>query len=333
MIATASYPAALREATAPPERRGRGRDGVRLLVTDCATRSHAHARFFELPDYLRSGDLLVVNDSATVPAAIPARRANDETLPLHVSTRIDERIWMAEPRGTVLCGEELRLPAGGSAVMIAPVEPEYPRLWYAWFQLPLPMGEYLATHGEPIRYGYVRERFPLRDYQTIFAREPGSAEMPSAARPFTRRVVEKLRSGGIALATVTLHCGVASFEAPERPPIERFAVPHATAQAVNRARAEGRRVIAIGTTPLRALESSVLDGEVVASSGWTELVIDERHRLRAADGLLTGFHGSTATHRWLLGAFADRELVDAAYEEDANGGYFCHEFGDTHLIV
>jgi S-adenosylmethionine:tRNA ribosyltransferase-isomerase len=333
VIATASYPAALREATAPPEQRGLGRDGVRLLVTDRATRSHAHARFFELPDYLRSGDLLVVNDSATVPAAIPARRANDETLPLHVSTRIDERIWMAEPRGTVLCGEELRLPAGGSAVMIAPVEPEYPRLWYAWFQLPLPMGEYLATHGEPIRYGYVRERFPLRDYQTIFAREPGSAEMPSAARPFTRRLVEKLRSGGIALATVTLHCGVASFEAPERPPIECFAVPHATAQAVNRARAEGRRVIAIGTTPLRALESSVLDGEVVASSGWTELVIDERHRLRAADGLLTGFHGSTATHRWLLGAFADRELVDAAYEEAANGGYFCHEFGDTHLIV
>lgn len=323
----------LLEATEPPERRGLARDEVRMLVSDRTARTHVHASFRELPSFLRQGDLVVVNDSATLPAAIPALRADGEHFMLHVSTMIDARIWITEPRGTVLCGEELRLPHGGSAVMLAPVEPEQPRLWYAWFQLPQPMHEYLARAGEPIRYGYMTQRFPLRDYQTVFAREPGSSEMPSAARPFSWRVLGALAARGVRFTTITLHCGVASLEEPERPAIERYAVSTAAADAVNAARSEGRRVIAVGTTVVRALESAVYDGAVVASSGWTDLIIDGVRPLRAVDALLTGFHGPTATHQTMLRAVADTELLQEAYEIAADDGYFCHEFGDVHLIV
>jgi S-adenosylmethionine:tRNA ribosyltransferase-isomerase len=323
----------LLEATAPPERRGIERDAVRMLVTDRATAAHHHARFFDLPSFLQPGDVLVVNDSATVPAALTATRANGERLQLHVSTQIDERIWMAEPRGGVLLGEELRLPDGASAVPIAPVDPEQPRLWYVWFQLPRPMHAYLLAVGEPIRYGYVPLKFPLSDYQTIFARVPGSSEMPSAARPFSRRVLDALRDRGVAVATITLHCGVSSFEVPEQPAIERYVVPPATAEIVNSARREGRRVIAVGTTALRALESAAYENHAIASSGWTDLVIGSGYRTRTVDGLLTGFHAPSATHLWIVGSFLDDATLHSAYGEAADRGYYYHEFGDVHLIV
>lgn len=332
MNATVLPAPGLVEATAPPERRGIERDAVRMLVTDRKTGTHRHARFYELPAFLQPGDLLVVNDSATLPAALPATRAGGERLQLHVSTKIDERIWTAEPRGTVLAGEQLRLPKGGSAVAIAPVDPVRPRLWFVRFALPQSMNEYLATFGEPIRYGYVPMRFPLSDYQTIFARVPGSAEMPSAARPFSTRVVEALSERGISTATITLHCGVSSFEAPERPATERYTVPPATAELINGARKEGRRVVAVGTTVLRALESAVYRDRVIGSSGWTDLAIDSQHAIRSVDGLLTGFHAATATHLWIVGSFLNRATLDSAYAQAAELGYYYHEFGDVHLI-
>jgi S-adenosylmethionine:tRNA ribosyltransferase-isomerase len=334
MTAATQRAPALLDAVAPPERRGIQRDAVRMLVTDRMSRAHTHVHFFDLPSVLRADDLLVVNDSSTLPAALPATRANGERIALHVSTMIDARVWMAEPRATVRVGEELALPGHGSALVIAPVEPERPRLWYARFALPLAMNAYLARFGEPIRYGYVTQRFPLSDYQTLFAREPGSSEMPSAARPFTPRVAAALRQRGIGISTVTLHSGVASFEAPETPASERFAVPHATAQAVNAARHQGRRVIAVGSTVLRALESAVRDGgDVVAACGWTDLVINERHAVKTVNGLLTGFHDASATHLWVLGSFLDPDLLGSAYDTAANHAYYRHEFGDVHLIL
>ena len=323
----------LRNATAPPERRGIARDEVRMLVTDRASGTNYHRRFVDLPSVLQPGDLVVVNDSATVPAALTAHRRSGEHLQVHVATKIDERIWMTEPRDTVLCGEELCLSAGGSVVMIAPVDPQYPRLWYAWFQLPQPMYTYLAQHGKPIHYGYVSEELPLDEYQTIFAGEPGSSEMPSAARPFSTRVIDGMKRRGIEIAAITLHCGVASFEEPERPPAERYRVPFEAAEAVNGARAQGRRVIAVGSTVLRALESSYESGRLVASSGWTDLVIDERRAVQTVDGLLTGFHDRAATHQSILRAVLGPALLAAAYGEAADAGYYQHEFGDVHLIL
>jgi len=324
----------LMDATAPPERRGVARDGVRLLVTDRGTRTNAHYRFFEIASVLRSGDLLVVNDSATVAAALTATRSSGDALAVHVATKIDERLWTCEPRGPVVNGERLNLPEGGSLVAIAAVDERRPRLWYAAFDLPQPMHEYLARWGEPVRYGYVTEHLPLRDYQTIFAREAGSSEMPSAGRPFTRRVLRELRERSVGVATITLHCGVASFETPERPAMERFAVPAASADAINHARADGRRVIAVGTTVVRALETAALaDGEVVPASGWTDLALDEGYELRAVDGLLSGFHDASATHIGILRAFLDRELLGDAYADAAERAYVRHEFGDVHLIL
>lgn len=323
----------LRSATEPPERRGIARDEVQMLVTHRASGTNRHLRFLDLPPVLQSGDLLVVNDSATIPAALTARRQNGEQLELHVATKIDERMWMSEPRDTVLCGEELRLADGGSVVMIAPVDPEYPRLWYAWFQLPEPMYAFLAHHGKPIHYAYVTEEFPMSDYQTIFASEKGSSEMPSAARPFSARVVDAVQNRGVEIATITLHCGVASLEEPEQPPAERYRVTVETAEAVNRARSEGRRIIAVGSTALRALESSFYRGTIVASSGWTDLVIGDRYPIRTVDGLLTGFHDTAATHQSILRAFLGSGLLASAYAEAADAGYHQHEFGDVHLIL
>lgn len=323
---------AMREAIAPPERRGVARDGVRMLVTNRDKGIHEHARFSDLPRFTQPGDLFVVNDSATLPAAVRAIRENGEMLWLHVATMVDSRLWMAEPRGTVHLGEELTLPSGGSAVVIAPVDSQHPRLWYTWFQLPLPMNAYLAKAGQPIRYGYMHERFPLADYQTVFARVPGSSEMPSAARPFTAAVVREMRRAGVQFAPITLHCGVSSFEQPERPAPERFAISPETAEAVNLARRDGRRVVAVGTTVVRALESAVRDDAVVAASGWTELVIDPGHHLRAVDALLSGFHEPGSTHVSILRAFMNEELLENAYEEAAEHEYYYHEFGDIHAI-
>ncbi len=157
--------------------------------------------------------------------------------------------------------------------------------------------------------------------------------MPSAARPFTERVVARLRDRGIEIATVTLHCGVASFESPERPGTERYFVSPAAAEAVNAARREGRRVIAVGTTVVRALESAATERVVIASQGWTDLFIDQAYQLRSVDALLSGFHDATATHVSMLRAFIDEDLLQDAYAEAADRGYFCHEFGDVHLIL
>lgn len=333
MTAPAERIPSLLDAVTPPEYRGIARDNVRMLVTDRTSHTHAHARFDELPRFLRSGDLLVVNDSGTLPAAITAKRGDGTSLQLHVSGMIDRRLWTAEPRGTVLAGEELRLPGGASAVAIAPVDPQRPRLWYTWFQLPGSMAGYLSKFGEPVRYGYVSGRFPLADYQTMFAKDPGSAEMPSAARPFTPRVVTALLERGVEIATITLHCGVASFEAPELPGAERYAVSPQTADAVNQARAQGRRVIAVGTTALRALESAAQEDRMIASSGWTDLVIEPGYVPKAVDALLTGFHDAAATHQWILRAFLDAPLLAEAYAEAADCGYYQHEFGDVHLIL
>lgn len=326
MTAAPALSHGLVEATEPPEYRGIPRDAVRMLVTNRATRAQSHANFYDLPSLLRRGDLLVVNDSATLPAALVCRP------PLHISTKIDERLWMVEPRGPVVSGEKLTLPGGGTATMLAPVDPRRPRVWYATFEIGEAMYPYLAKHGAPITYAYVTRTFPLQTYQTIFARTEGSSEMPSAARPFTERIVARLSDNGIAIATITLHCGVASFERPERPGTERFIVPAETAARVNAARREGHRVVAVGTTVVRALESAASEDGIVASQGWTDLFIDETYQLKSIDALISGFHEATATHLAMLRAFADAPLLNDGYAEAAERGYHYHEFGDIHLI-
>ncbi|HEV3086122.1 MAG TPA: S-adenosylmethionine:tRNA ribosyltransferase-isomerase [Candidatus Elarobacter sp.] len=321
------------EATAPPERRGLTRDGVRLLVTAVEARTQHHATFRDLPLFLRPGDLVVANDSATIPAALVAHRNDGTTFALHLSTRVSDDLWIAEPRQPVTEGERALLAEGGTATFLAPVDATHHRLWYVLLSVEQPLEAFLTRNGAPIRYRYVSESFPLADYQTVFARVPGSAEMPSAGRPFTPHILNDLRSRGIELATITLHTGVSSPERHERPYHEWFEVSAATAAAVNATRLRGGRVIAIGTTVVRALESSVADGETIAATGWTDLIVTPERSVESVDGLLTGFHEPEASHLDMLRAFTDAPLLERAYDEAIGAGYLWHEFGDVHLIV
>jgi S-adenosylmethionine:tRNA ribosyltransferase-isomerase len=325
------------EAHEPPEARGLSRDGVRLLVG--AGDSVSHHRFIDLPDLLRAGDVLVVNTSATVPAAVAIPGTG---LTLHLSTERPDGTWLVELRraaGKATApyaggdpGQRFALPGDAEITLLRRYSRE--RLWVARWRGPGTVSRYLAAHGEPIRYGYVPAAWPISAYQTVFATEPGSAEMPSAARPFTDRVVTRLVSGGVLVVPVLLHTGVASPEAHERPYPERFAVSATTARIVNQAKAAGNRVIAIGTTAVRALESATdLDGTVYAVDGWTEVIITPERGVRVVDGLLTGFHEPRASHLDMLAAIAPPALLDRCYAVAVEAGYLWHEFGDVNLLL
>jgi S-adenosylmethionine:tRNA ribosyltransferase-isomerase len=192
----------------------------------------------------------------------------------------------------------------------------------------------LARHGRPVRYAYVREPWPLDAYQTVFATQLGSAEMPSAARPFTHELVTRLSAAGVLVAPVLLHCGLSSPERGEPPLPERFAVPASTARLVAAVRGWGGRVVAVGTTVVRALETAAReDGTVEPQRGFTRLVVTPGHALRAVDGLITGWHEPRASHLELLEAVAGTELLERSYTEALDHGYLWHEFGDSHLIL
>jgi S-adenosylmethionine:tRNA ribosyltransferase-isomerase len=321
------------EAHEPPEARGLSRDGVRLMVTHLGDDAIDHRRFVDLPDVLRPGDLLVANDSATVPAALTAARSDGAPLALHVSTSLPANLWVVEPRHVGVCaGDVLSLASGATATLLAPYA-DSQRLWVATFSTDA--RQLMRSYGRPIAYPSVRGRWPIEMYQTVYAGPAGSAEMPSAGRAFSPDVLERLAHSGIDFVTLTLHTGVASLELHERPYAEEYWVPEMTAAAVRRARNAGRRVIAVGTTVVRALESAVEmgSGDVVASHAWTELMITPERGVTVVDSLLTGFHEPKATHLAMLEAIAGRCHLEKAYAAALAQRYLWHEFGDLHLIL
>ncbi|WP_328404388.1 S-adenosylmethionine:tRNA ribosyltransferase-isomerase [Nocardia sp. NBC_00403] len=349
-----------RNAIAPPEARGLARDEVRMLVSaDRLT----HTRFRELPQHLMPGDLVVVNNSATVAAAVDGT-IEDRPVTLHFSTWLDAQAepdaqvidsasttaadtfggctgrWVVEvrtvdrtpiPEEELDAGTEIRLPEGAVATLREPWLPGARRLWIA--ELAGDPQRLLQRHGYPITYSYVPQRWSSSYYTTVFGRIPGSAEMPSAARPFTRRLVLDLVSSGVAIAPITLHTGVSSPEAGEPPSPERFAVSAATARRVNDAKAAGGRIIAVGTTVTRALETTAdYTGQVHPAHGWTELVLGPDHPARTVDGLITGWHAPGASHLDLLVAVAGEPAVHEAYATALDAAYLWHEFGDSALL-
>jgi S-adenosylmethionine:tRNA ribosyltransferase-isomerase len=322
------------EAHEPPEARGLARDQVRLMTSSRHPEAISHGRFADLPDLLRAGDLVVVNTSSTLPAALSAIRGDGRDISLHLSTRLPGDLWVVEPRAAkVAPGERLSLPGGGQATLLVAYRRSR-RLWIAQLNLGGPVIPYLYRWGRPIAYPYVRGEWPLEMYQTVYADTPGSAEMPSAGRAFTPAVLARLRDRGIGLALLVLHTGVASPEQGEPPYDEFYTVPAATAAAINAARTAGGRVIAVGTTVVRALESAVdVRGRVIASRGWTDLVITPDRGVRTIDGVLTGFHEPRASHWAMLEAIAGRPHLERAYRAALERGYLWHEFGDLHLIL
>lgn len=326
----------------PPEARGLQRDEVRLLVAGGGPVRHVF--FNQLGSFLRPGDLVVVNDSATLPAALDAARADGSPVKVHVSGGEPGGgvvVELRRPgRGRVLdavVGERITLPDGTAVALLA----AYPdrdvvhgsRLW----QVRLPGDDaqaFLRRFGRPITYDYVRGHWPLAAYQTIFARRSGSAEMPSAGRPFSPAVVTDLVAAGVAIAPLTLHAGVSSLEAGETPLPERFEVPHATAALINATRSAGGSIVAVGTTVTRAIESvAEPDGTVTSGGGWTDLVIGPDRPVRSVDGLITGWHEPGTSHLQLLEAVAGPALVRRAYEAATVERYRWHEFGDSCLLM
>jgi S-adenosylmethionine:tRNA ribosyltransferase-isomerase len=327
------------EAREPPEARGVDRADVAMLVTSRTDGSLVHARFRELRRFLDPGDLLVVNTSATLPAALPAR-LGELAVELHLSSPAGDGMWAVELRTTDLLpfrrppiGTRLELPDGADAELVAPFLAS-DRLAIARLSLTERLERYLHLHGRPIRYGYVERHWPIDAYQTVFALEPGSAEMPSAGRPFTPELVTELVATGVLIAPLTLHAGISSLERGEAPYPERYRVPAATARLVNAVHQWGGRVIAVGTTVVRALETvAAPDGVIAPGEGSTDLVVSPRRGLRAIDGVLTGWHDPASSHLQLLEAAAGSELVRRSYEAARAADYLFHEFGDTHLIL
>jgi S-adenosylmethionine:tRNA ribosyltransferase-isomerase len=325
-----ALPASL-EAAGPPEARGVPRDGVRMLVSRAASGTVAHHRFTDLPRLLLPGDLLVVNTSRTLPAAAGAGAG----LAVHFSTGLPDGTWLVElrisrgnssiPNDDVVPPAAITLPGNAELTLAGR---ETARLWRA--RLSTAVVPYLLRHGEPIRYSYAAERWPLRDYQTVFGRSFGSAEMPSAARPFTPATVTELVARGVTIAPITLHCGVSSLEADEDPYPEQYDVPPATARLVRLTRQSGGRVIAAGTTVVRALETA---SRTEAAAGWTSLVVSKETGLRVVDGLLTGLHEPRSSHLRMLAAFHGPDLLDACYDAALSERYLWHEFGDVHLLM
>jgi S-adenosylmethionine:tRNA ribosyltransferase-isomerase len=332
------------EAPSPPESRGMTRDSVRMLVAHKGDGSLVHSHFSELPRFLDEGDLVVLNTSGTLAAEVEGAGPDGRTVQIHLSTQLPAGLWTVELRrdGEVLLdavpGTNLELASGGCVRLLTPYSPGPGglgvRLWVSLLDTPEPLHTYLARHGRPIRYGYVQGSFPIAAYQNVYVTEPGSAEMPSAGRPFTPEVLTRLVAKGIGVAPLLLHTGVASLEANEPPYAEYFRVSSATAHRINDARRTGGRVIAIGTTVVRALESVVDDhGHVHPSEGWTETVVSPEHPVRSIDGFLTGWHEPEASHLAMLEAIAGRPLLESSYAAALEEGYLWHEFGDVHLIL
>jgi S-adenosylmethionine:tRNA ribosyltransferase-isomerase len=337
------------EAASPAEARGLTRDAVRMMVAYRSDRRIVHSTFALLPTFLEPSDLLVINTSGTLPAAVGGLDpSGGREIVVHLSTHLQGPLWVVEPRmraggatrrwqpdqdGTpprrVVLGED-----GSSLQLIEPYRGSS-RLWIGLLLLPTPALSWLAVHGTPIRYEYVDRPWPLAAYQNVYSTEPGSAEMPSAGRPFTPEIITRLISKGIGVTPIVLHTGVASLDADELPYPERVHVPATTADRVNATRRSGGRVVAVGTTVVRALESALqpTSGRVAPLDGWTDLVVTPQRGVSIVDGLLTGWHEPAASHLLMLEAIAGRPLLEDSYEESLSKGYLWHEFGDVELLL
>lgn len=326
----------------------------RLLLVDPVAESFADARIGDLPGRLGAGDLLVVNDAATLPGSLAATTETGERLEVRLAAPRDgERRWLvallgagdwrtpterrpAPPRLAVGATLRFEPTLGATVERIAPLSPrlveiafdaEGARLWSALYRL-----------GRPVQYAHVAAPLELWHVQTAYASRPWSAELPSAGRPLRWSVLDALVRRGVELAWVSHACGLSSTGDPDLdaalPLPERYEIPERTVAAVARTRARGGRVVAVGTSVVRALEGCFARcGELRAGAGETDLVLGPATIPRVVDGLLSGLHEPGTSHFELLQAFAPRALLDHAYEHARRAGYLAHEFGDSNLVL
>ncbi len=319
------------------------RDASRLLVIDRARAAFDDRGFTDLPDLLRPGDCLVVNDSRVIPARVFATDARGRRIELLFAEPLTPERWRALVRPGRRCRAGVELSVGQARLRIVAVESDGPRVIQ---RLDGTIEDLLQRHGMPPLPPYIARHAapPPADrerYQTVYAEPPGSVAAPTAGLHFTGALLERLRARSVEIHRVTLHVGPATFrpiasatvEAHTLPP-ERAAIPEATVRALNAARAEGRRVIAVGTTVTRTLESAATpNGRVAPLAGTASAYIYPGHRFRVVDALVTNFHLPRSSLLVLVCAFAGREPVMKAYTYALGAGYRFYSYGDAMLIV
>ncbi len=336
------------QAKEPPERRGVARDQVRLMVIDRSTKRVIHTRFDRLGEFLRRGDLLVFNTSRTLPASLKGCGAQSgPCIEVRLAEHLPDDSWLAlllcQKGDPFSCGlrNGMEVSFGdGLTGLVQDRDTRIPRLWRLRFSKSgAEFVDSIYRLGRPIRYEYVSAPWDLDYYQTVYAQEPGSAEMPSAGRAFTWRHLFDLRRRGVEAAYVLLHTGLSSYaddelDAQHCASEEEYLVGEGAANKIKAARKRGARVIAVGTTVVRALESVAEEsGKIQTGHGYTRLRITAEHRLRVVDGLLTGLHEPEASHLDLLTAFLPANEIRQAYEDAVRQKYLWHEFGDLNLIL
>ena len=318
------------------------RDASRLLVIDRARGGFEDHVFAELPDLLRPGDCLVVNNSRVIPARVLARDVAGREVELLFIEAIDGHRWRALTRPGRRSREGVELVVGSSRLRILEVEADGPRVVEP---LDGSVDELLRVHGRPPLPPYIA-RFAaptsedLERYQTVYARPPGSIAAPTAGLHFTPPLLDEIQRRGVELHQLTLHVGPGTFRPIKTDriedhalPAERIVIPPAVAEAVNRARAERRRVVAVGTTTVRALESAVgSDGRVRPLDGEARLYVMPGYEFRAVDTLLTNFHLPRSSLLVMVAAFAGRELILKSYGHAVRAGYRFYSYGDATLI-
>lgn len=335
------------EASVPREMLGERRDESRLLVIDRASGQVGHFRFYQLDQLLRPGDLLVFNNSAVVPAALVGVRQDGRQVVVHLAPPRNGDLVHREAVLNCGCrlqpGDRIVFNGGSLEAIVEGRRPTIDALHRITFRARngKVTEELLSALSKPITYEYVQGEVSLAALQNVYASVPGSSEPPSAGRHFTPELLERLRAHGVEMTQLTLHTGVSSIEIEEENVEEHtmyeeeYNLPAEAAEAINRARREGRRVIAVGTTVTRTLETCAReDGMVEARHGWTDLYITPGYRFKAIDGLITGLHEAKSTRLVLLTAFVgDKDLVLQVYNEAIERGYRWHEFGDACLVL
>jgi S-adenosylmethionine:tRNA ribosyltransferase-isomerase len=327
-------------ASHPPERRGIRRDHVRMMVLDKKTGDVSHDKFFRLAEYLKPGDLVVMNNSRTVPAILKAglyRNAKllEKEAEIRLARRRNEETWdVLIVTDRVKLGDILQFSSDLSAVVIDMKEGS-PLKTILFSKKGTDLFNSIYALGEPVRYEYINHPWGLDYYQTVFASHPGSVEMPSAGRAFSWELLFNLQHIGIELDFIQLHTGLSyllddEVETSPTDNYEEYHLSEKTIEKIHKTKAAGGRVIAVGTTVVRALESAGVTGEL---HGVTNLYINQNFPLKMVDGIITGFHEPKASHLDMLTAFVPQDLLWNAYEEAIDLQYLWHEFGDMNLIL
>ncbi|HEX3724450.1 MAG TPA: tRNA preQ1(34) S-adenosylmethionine ribosyltransferase-isomerase QueA [Nitrolancea sp.] len=321
------------------------RDRSRLLVLDRVTGDIEHRIFADLPDYLNPGDLLVVNDSRVIPARLHGWRSTGGRVELLLLRSLGGGRWEAlvRPGRRLVAGSDIVLAdrAGERTRKIATIVERTPD-GSAVVLLPPEVDRSLSDYGEMPLPPYIHEHLGDQErYQTVYAETEGSAAAPTAGLHFTPELIDRIRHSGVRIVSVTLHVGTGTFLPVKVDDVrehqmhaEWFHVPQATIDAVNETRANGGRVIAVGSTSCRTLESvDLADSSESGRSGWTDLFIKPGFAFHAVDGVVTNFHLPRSTLMLFVSAFAGRDRILAAYREAVRAGYRFFSFGDAMLIV